>query len=36
LSPCDGRKALDVNAGDAEYLNLKVEEHEHKSPATHE
>src|SRR6476620_5271525 len=35
---CDGRKALlTVNAGDAEYLNLKVfEEHEHKSPTTHE
>jgi protein required for attachment to host cells len=35
---CDGRKALlTVNAGDGEYLNLKVlEEHEHKSPATHE
>src|ERR1043166_3422602 len=34
----DGRKALlTVNAGDGEYLNLKVlEEHEHKSPATHE
>jgi protein required for attachment to host cells len=35
---CDGRKALfTVNAGDAEYLNLKVlEEHESPSPATHE
>jgi protein required for attachment to host cells len=35
---CDGRKALfTVNAGDAEYLNLKVvEESESPSPATHE
>ena len=35
---CDGRKALvTVNAGDEKYLNLKVlEEHEHKSPPTHE
>jgi protein required for attachment to host cells len=35
---CDGRKALfTVNAGDAEYLNLKVvEERESPSPATHE
>jgi protein required for attachment to host cells len=35
---CDGRKALfTVNAGDAQYLNLKViEEQESPSPATHE
>jgi protein required for attachment to host cells len=35
---CDGRKALlTINVGDGEYLNLKVlEEHEHKSPPTHE
>jgi protein required for attachment to host cells len=35
---CDGRKALvTTNAGDAEYINLRVlEEHESKSPATHE
>jgi protein required for attachment to host cells len=35
---CDGRKALlTVNAGDAQYLNLKViEEHEAPSPPTHE
>ena len=35
---CDGRKALfTVNAGDAEYLNLKViEERESPSPATRE
>jgi protein required for attachment to host cells len=34
---CDGRKALfTVNAGDAQYLNLKVvEEQESPSPATH-
>jgi protein required for attachment to host cells len=35
---CDGRKALfTVNAGDAQYLNLKVlEERESPSPPTHE
>jgi protein required for attachment to host cells len=35
---CDGRKALlTVNAGDAEYINLRVvEEHESKTPATRE
>jgi protein required for attachment to host cells len=35
---CDGRKALiTANAGDAQYLNLRVvEEHESPSPATHD